>query len=437
MKKYPLQYYLILIIALILSMIFWFILLSRIDNFNFSYHKSQINNHPSYKLIPVDKDKIIDDEDSNRRIVSNIVNVAIKDTTNLTPSFLKSFSKNFNQDYRITYADSTINFFQISLPANKRISFKEEVKKKLSNFDLLVWDESIFISNDNDSPLSAWHMDATNLREFTENTDASNIVIAIIDNGFDLSHPSLHSKIIKPFNAIDESDNVSPSNVNHGTHVASIAAGNPIRNTSIEGVCSTCKIMPIKISDYNDIISTTYIIKGVLYAVKNQADVVNLSFGTEIIDNNIPIEIQQQFIENGAKDEESFWNELFNYAEKNKTICVLAAGNQNILTGFVPFQRAVNTIKVGALDKNSNKASFSNFGSLTTIYAPGENITGAAPNNSFEALSGTSMAAPIVSGFIGLLKSQNKNANLSDIHRLLIQNSVDVNDLKILKYLKS
>ena len=160
-----------------------------------------------------------------------------------------------------------------------------------------------------------------------------------------------------------------------------------------------------------------------------------MSFGTEIVTNEpIPIEIQQQFIRNGAKDEESFWVELFNYAEKNKTICVLAAGNSNMLTGFDPFQRAKNTIKVGAVDENLKKADFSNYGSFTTIYAPGTHIIGAKPNNQYEYLDGTSMASPIVSGFIALLKSQHKNADFSQIFALLNRNTTQLNNLNILKY---
>jgi subtilisin family serine protease len=103
-----------------------------------------------------------------------------------------------------------------------------------------------------------------------------------------------------------------------------------------------------------------------------------------------------------------------------------------MMTGFAPFQRSKNTIKVGAIDKNQNKASFSNFGPNTTIYAPGTNIYGAKPGNSYEILQGTSMAAPIVSGFIGLLKSMNKNLSNQQILSLINRNSVTENNIKIL-----
>jgi subtilisin family serine protease len=80
----------------------------------------------------------------------------------------------------------------------------------------------------------------------------------------------------------------------------------------------------------------------------------------------------------------------------------------------------------------SNKASFSNFGSNTTIYAPGTNIFGAKPGNNYEVLQGTSMAAPIISGFVGLIKSKNKNITYSEILKILNANTITKNNIKIL-----
>lgn len=434
MNKYPLYYYLFLLFALIFIVIFWVFIFSKSMNGVVSY-RNPIDKS-IYILKPIDKDKIIKDEESKRKIVSNIVNIAIKDTTNVSESFIKDFKEKFNHQYQISYADSTINFFQIRLPEENRIAFKKEVKKKLPDYDLLVWDESVFSNLEvPSSNYDSWYLDAANLRNIADSNNSQNVILAIIDNGFDVSHPSFLGKIINPINVTDDSKNVSPSSMNHGSHVASIAAGNRINNSSLQGVCNSCKIMPIKIEDKNGVISSTYIIKGILYAIKNHADVINMSFGNEIVTNEpIPVELQKQFILNGAKDEEVFWTELFNYAEKSKTICVLAAGNSNMLTGFDPFQRAKNTIKVGAVNENLQKADFSNYGSFTTIYAPGTHILGAKPSNQYEYLDGTSMAAPIVSGFIALLKSQHKNAGFSQISELLNKNSIQLNNLNILKY---
>ena len=146
----------------------------------------------------------------------------------------------------------------------------------------------------------------------------------------------------------------------------------------------------------------------------------------------ISLQDQMNYIQSSAKDEEEFWDDLFAYADEKNVTCVLAAGNSNMMTGFDPFQRSKNTIKVGAIDNHNNKANFSNFGPNTTIYAPGTNIYGAKPGNSYEVLQGTSMAAPIVSGFVGLLKSMNKNLTNSQVISIINRNSVRQNNLKIL-----
>jgi subtilisin family serine protease len=333
----------------------------------------------------------------------------------------------------------------VELPEKDRENFKVDVKTKLNQYKLLVWDEMLFdnVKNFNDPKIndnnSNWYLKTINIdRAWNQTTGNKNIIIAVIDNGFDLSHPELKDKSVKPYNVIDKSTNVSPSNENHGTHVSStiIAKGN--NNQGLVGICPDCSFMPIKVEDQNGMMSNTYIIDAILYAIKNKADVINLSLGMQIPSGvTIPVQEQKDYINSSAKDEEEFWDDLFSYANERNVTCVLAAGNSNIMTGFDPFQRSKNTIKVGAIDKNQNKASFSNFGPNTTIYAPGTNIYGAKPGNSYEVLQGTSMAAPIVSGFVGLLKSMNKNLTNQQVINIINRNSVRENNLKILDVVSS
>ncbi|MGV4413224.1 S8 family peptidase [Chryseobacterium sp. T1] len=433
MKKYPFYYYLFLLLALIVSILFWFFLFAKNYNNKLASVENRIIDPSVYVLRPIENPQIIDDSDSGRKLLSNYVNVAIKDTTNRTKSFIDDFSREYNANYQIVYADSTINYIQIKLPADVRISFKNDVKKRLQNYDLLVWDESIFKTGYTISNNSEWFLDAANLSNIEGRNQASNVKIAILDNGFDLEHPAIKGRIANPYNVTENSQNVAPSDANHGTHIASLAAGYD-KTTNYEGVCTTCNIIPVKIEDSSGLITSTYIIKGILYAIKNKADVVNMSFGAAFFNEGIPLDIQNQFIISGAKDEEDFWKELFNYAERNKTICVIAAGNSNMLTGFDPFQRAENTIKVGAYNQNYEKAEFSNFGKLTSIYAPGTHILGAKPNNSYEYLDGTSMAAPIISGFVATLKAKNKNIGYKEVINMINKNSENKNNINILKF---
>jgi subtilisin family serine protease len=465
-NKFPIKYYITLFLMLLLAILFWVI----VFGFNRNSRTTETPNirrivervfierpnteaeywHQDYlpeqaaQIIPVDTTKIINDTLNQRRIVSNLVNIAIKNSTNSIAKFANELKQKYPaENYKIVYIDSVVNRLQVQLPEKERINFKKEVKSKLSQYKLLVWDETLFdhVETFNDPKLkdnnANWYLKAININKAWEQTTGDRkIVIAVIDNGFDLNHPELKGKAVKPYNVIDKSTNVSPSKENHGTHVTSTIVANGNNNQGLVGICPDCSFMPIKVEDQNGMMSNTYIIDAILYAIKNKADVVNLSLGMQIpMGLNIPLEEQKEYINSSAKDEEQFWDDLFDFANQKNVTCVIAAGNSNIMTGVDPFQRAKNTIKVGAVDKTGNKASFSNFGINTTIYAPGTNIFGAKPGNNYEILQGTSMAAPIISGFIGLIKSKNRDISNQEILRILNTNSITKNNIRILDIL--
>jgi subtilisin family serine protease len=173
--------------------------------------------------------------------------------------------------------------------------------------------------------------------------------------------------------------------------------------------------MPVQISDGGDYFLMSDVADGILYALNHGADVINLSLGKMFgpgLSGRDSDELQR-IIENTGKDEEQFWKELFDLADRQNTSIVLAAGNENVLIGLDPMQRSDKTIKVVAVDKNLSKADFSNYclncsGSQNYISAPGVQVVSAVPGNAFMPMDGTSMAAPIVSGAIALIKSRNK-----------------------------
>ena len=85
--------------------------------------------------------------------------------------------------------------------------------------------------------------------------------------------------------------------------------------------------------DRNGTMTTTSIIEGILYAINQGADVVNLSLGMKFHPDiqYYPKHIQMGIIANSFKQEEQQWNKIFKYAEANNCTLVLAAGNENIL----------------------------------------------------------------------------------------------------------
>lgn len=438
MKKYPFSYYLILFLLLVAGVIFWYLLLSRYFKENMPQGNPPVSviGQPSYirggyyTIKPIDRDKVIIDTISRRKIVSDLVNIAIKDTVYQTHLFVKDFAQQFDTvQYQIRYIDSTINYVQVKVKEQERMAFKQQVKQQLSKYPLLVWDEALF---DKEAAPDAndhyWRME--NLYPI-RSLDASHLKVAVIDNGFDLKHLSIANKWIKPYNATDNSQEVSPSAINHGTAVASLILGNQFQD--IHGMIPSCKLIPIKVADANGFMTSTYIVKGLLYAVKNHADVVNISLGANLEGlEGTPEAFQKAYIDNEGKDEEAFWKELFQYAEQNKTVVVLAAGNDNVLTGFDPFQRSEITIKVGAVNKNNQKADFSNYGAYTTLYAPGEELKVALAGGGTEITQGTSFAAPIVSAFLIALRTKYPQLSAKELIAQLMKNTTEKNQLTIL-----
>ncbi len=131
----------------------------------------------------------------------------------------------------------------------------------------------------------------------------------------------------------------------------------------------------------------------------------------------------------GGGEESQALKEAIEKANEAGIIFVAAAGNSsanNDRTASFPANYDVpNVISVGAMGGNGKKASFSNYGASSVhVFAPGVNILSTTPNNKFQKMSGTSMAAPFVSGLMGLLKSEAPNMSPAEAREVLMRTSV-------------
>jgi subtilisin family serine protease len=200
----------------------------------------------------------------------------------------------------------------------------------------------------------------------------------------------------------------------HGTHVAGIVAASRDNNIGINGVANNAVIMPIRIVPNGDERDKD-VANAILYAVDNGAKIINMSFG-KFISPNLDLVFK-----------------AIKYAHSKNVLLIHSAGNENTNIDIVdnfPMPTYKNTklnnwIEVGASDKYLKNlfADFSNFGKKNVdIFAPGVDIISTTPNNSYSSSSGTSMAAPVVSGlaaivlgkYPNLLPNQVKNALLSE-----------------------
>lgn len=379
-------------------------------------------------IVPIEsKELIVFDEDSLTQIVADRLNIILRGNNKNIAQFAREFKRHYSgNEYEVIYYDDRIYRLQIRVPQEKRSQVKRELPGKMPDFDMLIWHESLFHSNqanDRENSKASWHhkiVGSENAWEIT--TGAPNVVIAILDDGFDLDHEALRGAVVNPYNVITRNANVVPNPGNyHGNHVAGLAIGNKLETPHFSGLCPSCSFMPVKISDKNGLISSSAIIDGILYATYNGADVINLSIEQVLhpLITELPIGIQMDIIQNNYRDEAEFWQEMFKIAEDHGSTIVTSGGNLDVLIGIDPMKRTNQIISVSAVDHNFKRAGFSNFGSFSTVSAPGIDVLSSSLDGGYTFESGTSMASPIVAGGIGLIKSIDPTLTTEEISELL------------------
>lgn len=385
---------------------------------------------------PIDTNNIIH-KPGNPVIINNILNILIENEDKSIFDFAKDFKKMYpDAKYKVIYYDNIVKRMQIEVPPEERLRLKSEIQSKFApEYELFLFDESLFegVYSPNDpefnSPDKSWYLKAVHAPQAWDITRGSpKLTIAIVDNGFSLKHPELQSKVVMPYNVWLHSKDVQAQIIDHGTHVAGTALGIIDNKEGLCGIAPECAFMPVQVANNKGLMTTTSVLDGVLYALYQGADVINVSLGMQF-SGVIPESTQLDLQKNHFKEEELLWNKVMEIANKHNAIIVVASGNENILAGVNPMSRPKNNIIVSAVDKNNNeyrKADFSNFGYYSTLSAPGVDIYSTVGNNSFQMMEGTSMAAPIVTGAVALMKSLNDKLTPEQIICILQSTGIPV-----------
>ena len=243
------------------------------------------------------------------------------------------------------------------------------------------------------------------------------VTIAVIDTGVDYNHEDLKANMWTnpneiPNNGIDDDgdgyvDDVYGANTldqaqgadagdpmddhGHGTHVAGIIAGANNNKGSL-GIAYNCKIMAIKAGTGSGYFTNSSIAKAVLYAYEHGADVINMSFSGTGVSYAV-----QEALETAYE----------------RCILVAAAGNDGLNNEKSAHYPAAFPFVLGVMSETAfhKESRFTNYDGVADnvreyeVYAPGESIFSSLPGNKYAQWSGTSMAAPVVSGAAALLRS--------------------------------
>lgn len=280
-----------------------------------------------------------------------------------------------------------------------------------------------YLQYDTDDPVLNSYLDYHHFYEAWDVTKGSaDVVIAIVDAGVDYNHPELDEKLWvnedeTAGNGIDDDangkvddtigwdfwsggsfanhteDNDPNHDANdHGTHVAGIAAAETDNGSGISGTGFDARYMAVKaggipddpqtVIDERDAIGFGF--EGIMYAANNGADIINCSWG-------------------GGEFSQAE-NDVVEFATSIGALVVGAAGNSGV-EGVIYPAAYPNTLAVGSVETNNMKANYSNYGFSLDVLATGSNIQSTVFNNGIGTNSGTSMAAPVISGLAALIKS--------------------------------
>jgi len=310
-----------------------------------------------------------------------------------------------------------------------------------------------------------WYLSSLNMSRVWDYARGAGQVIAVIDAGVEINHPDLINQIwtnqkeilgdridndnngfiddIHGWDFIDNDNDphahlpVCPDPQNcddlpfhHATIVSGIIAAEAGNGLDIAGLAPEAKIMPIRALDSQGSGSSADVIKGIDYAIKNGATVINMSFAGTLEDPELNNAIERAYnaglavvIASGNKEGDTPINLD---ASPRYPICSRGSSGQKISFG------------VGSHDISGKLSDFSNYGSnCLDLIAPGEEITGIVvydPANGYPdqvqtGFRGTSLAAPMASAAIALIRSFRPGLSLSRIYQLLRENASDVSSV--------
>lgn len=261
------------------------------------------------------------------------------------------------------------------------------------------------------------------------NTGSSDIVVAIIDNGFDTTHPDLKSKIYRPYDNWSNKNRLpgKESGYSHGTPCATVAVA-AANGQGIVGVAPNSKFMPVHGTSF----STRSTERMFDYCIDNGADIISCSWGTTDANFSLNTIKKAALTKAAARGRNG-----------KGSILLFAVGNDD--KDFVNFYAAhPDVIAVAASTSKDEHASYSNRGREVTICAPSngdwpilagrawwdEGVSwetglyrywrdGRSRGDQYKHFGGTSSACPLVAGVCALILSANPNLTAKEVKDIL------------------
>lgn len=289
-------------------------------------------------------------------------------------------------------------------------------------FEILDGTEVKQIINNIDEQKVNWGMKAIKADKAWDKYKGRGIKVGLLDTGIDAEHPDLKPNVVEKVSFIDDTDGEDANF--HGTHVAGIF-GAADTGKGVIGTAPAVEIYSAKVFHKDGYMTATAEREAIDWMIEKGVDVVNMSYGFLI----------------GKKDSEEIEKAINNYEKLIQKlvdagiIVVAATGNAGNTTDT--FDRVSyparfdNTIGVGAVSEEIERADFSSAGEAVDFAMPGVDIYSCYPGSRWARFSGTSMATPYLVGCIALLQEwaiekNGKKFTLEEVKKYLLEYAKDL-----------
>lgn len=266
---------------------------------------------------------------------------------------------------------------------------------------------------------------------------SQSLIVAVVDSGINYLHPDLKNNIW--INSVEKNgragvdddkngyvddifgydfSNKKPNamdDLGHGSHCAGIIGASGNNKFGMAGINWHIRLMPVKFLNKNGSGTLENALNAINYASRNGARIINASWG--------------------SPGSSSLFAKAIAKLNEKGILFVAAAGNDksdNDKRPIIPASiSSPNLITVAAIDNQADLASFSNYGVKSVhIAAPGVNILSTVLGDKYEHMSGTSMAAPFITGISAMLMAYNPKLNPGEIKKNLLRTAVPFDHLR-------